>query len=127
VFVGEDARALAFAWDTGTAPTVGSSLTLLANDAKSEDRLQQWSVIESRAHSGGNDLVMHGTYMGKRVAYLYDGVANHYVSCGADAQEAITREDIISALSQEQAHLSLLGLAPGNGSCSYFSGLPVAH
>jgi DNA-binding beta-propeller fold protein YncE len=126
-FVGEDARAFAYAWDTGTAPTVGHAISVAA-ESLSEAELD-WQILEMRADVLANDIVVHGLADGQSGGWLYRRASSDYLDCldESSAPRVHTRQQLVAAVAEGIALLMVLGLPPGNGSCAYFDGALSGH
>ncbi len=121
-FIGEDARALAYAWDTGTAPTVGHSITVDSANVAVTETLWQWTTLEQKAIAGRNDLVLHGDVGGAIVAMLYNPADQLYHTCAPEPL-SLSREQLENAAANAGTVFTLTGWPPGNARCDRFTGL----
>ncbi len=117
-----DMFAFMFSWDTGTAPTVGHTVSLYQAVADDTSRLTRWQTLEQRASLGANDLLLHGADETGRIGYLYDPVNAVYLDC-QDLTRTVSRESLLNAVREGGTSLSVLGMPPGFASCGHLQGV----
>lgn len=99
-----DIVAYLVSFDTGTAPTVGYTLTLTAATVAGSSVQSDWATLQSQAGLGNYDLIGRGTIQGQVHGLLYQPSTNNYIS------------DAGGVYSQAQLrHLELHGCVPGDG------------
>ena len=100
-------------FDTGTAPTVGYSVTVHSNDVSTAST-GPWALLEQQANLLTNiELVVKGIIDGERRGFIYQPVLNNY---RPDKQNlpAMTKAELIAKV-QTGGVLTLMGVPPGSG------------
>jgi DNA-binding beta-propeller fold protein YncE len=106
-----DVAAFILCFDTGTAPSVGDSITISGTHAASA--LADIGRLEARAVSGALDLVARGRVGGEERGYFYSRTLQLYVP-DVFGGTPLSRSELIAALGAEDA-LTFLGVPPGEG------------
>jgi YVTN family beta-propeller protein len=98
-------------FDTGTAPTVGYTLTLTAATVAGSSLQGAWATLQSQAVAGNNDLIARGTIEGQIHGLLYQPSTNNYIS---DAGVVYTKAQLQAFILAGDT-LSFMGVYPGTG------------
>lgn len=100
--------------DTGTAPAVGYSRTLVAANVSTAGVSNDWSVLEAQAAAGTNiQLIVRGTIDGQPRGLLYQPGLNNYRLDSTNAT-TLTRAQLVSRVLAGDT-LSIMGVPPGSG------------
>jgi DNA-binding beta-propeller fold protein YncE len=100
--------------DTGMAPAVGYTRTVIAANVNTASVSNDWSVLESQAASGTNiDLVVRGTIDGRAHGLLYQPASGTYRT-DTTTLGALTRAQLVAKI-QAGDTLSIMGVPPGSG------------
>jgi hypothetical protein len=101
-------------FDTGMAPVVGYSRTLVAANVNSASISNDWSLLEAQALGGANaDLIIKGTIDGRRRGLLYQpGTASYKLD--STNSPALTRTQLVARI-QSGDTLTIMGVPPGSG------------
>jgi hypothetical protein len=101
-------------FDTGMAPAVGYSRTLVATNVNTASISNDWSLLEAQAVGGANiNLIVKGTLDGRRRGLLYQpGPDNYEPDSINDAP--LTRAQLVAKVLTGDT-LTLMGVAPGTG------------
>jgi hypothetical protein len=101
-------------FDTGTAPAVGYSRTIVATNMNTTSISNDWSLLESQAVGGANiDLIIKGTIDGVRHGLLFQSGANNYQPDSTNLV-ALTRAQLAAKI-QAGDTLTVMGVPPGSG------------
>jgi YVTN family beta-propeller protein len=111
---GTDIAAYNLCFDTGTAPAVGFTITLLTSTVANSTVQTDWATLESQASAGNIDLIGRGTIQGKVHGLLYQPASSNYIS---DANAVYTQAQL-QALITAGDTLSMMGVYHGTGSAS---------
>jgi DNA-binding beta-propeller fold protein YncE len=107
-------QAFLLCFDTGTAPAVGYTRTLLAGNVNTPGVSNDWSLLESQASLGTNiDLIVKGTINGQRHGFLYQAASNSYEPDTTNLP-ALTRAQLVSGVVAGDT-LTVMGVPPGSG------------
>jgi len=106
-----DMAAYMVAFDTGTAPAVGYTLTLTAATVNGRTVLGQWTTLQAQATAGNIDLIVRGTVGGKIHGLLYQPTTNNYIS---DAGVTYTGAQVKSLILGGDT-MTVMGVYPGTG------------
>jgi hypothetical protein len=106
-----DIAAFCLAFDTGTAPAVGYTITLTAANVASF--LSDWNLLQSQAPTN-IDLIGRGTLGGVVHGLLYQPSSNNYIS---DTGVLYTQSALQSLIAAGDT-LSMMGVYPGTGAAS---------
>jgi hypothetical protein len=101
------------AWDNGTAKSVGYSRSVDASNAASPDLDSEWSILETRAAAGDNDVFVRGEIGGAVRGLAFEPQAALYVANDADFTP-MDRAELFNQ-ARQGALFSLVGVAPGDG------------
>jgi hypothetical protein len=107
-----DLIAYLLCFDTGTAPTVGYTITLTVANVGDKQEQSDWATLQSQAAAGNADLIARGTILGQVHGLLYQPGTNNYVS---DTHVLYTQAQL-QALIENGDTLSFMGVYPGTGS-----------
>lgn len=105
-----DVAAFLFCFDTGTAPTVGRTITV--KPGQSATAAGELSLLETQAVAGACDLVVRVRIAGQARRFRYDIASGLYQS-DRSGESAVTRTALI-ALTGSQP-LTFTGVIPGDG------------
>ncbi len=108
-----DVTAFILAFDSGTAPAVGRSLTLDFSRKSTAATAAEIALLEARAGAGDCDLVVRGRIGGVSRSFRYLPSSARYASDRA-GEAPLARAGLL-ALIQPGDHATLLGVLPGNG------------
>jgi YVTN family beta-propeller protein len=101
-------------FDTGTAPAVGYTRTLVATNLNVLSVLNDWSLLESQALGGANiDLVVKGTLDGVRHGLRFQPGSNNYKPDTTNLP-TLTRSQLVAKI-QAGDTLTVMGVPPGSG------------
>jgi hypothetical protein len=100
-------------FDTGTAPAVGYTRTVLATNVTNSLLSNDWSLLENQALAANIDLIVKGTIDGQIHGLLYQPVPNNYQPDSTNLP-AFTRAQLVTRI-QNGDRLSLMGVPPGSG------------
>jgi DNA-binding beta-propeller fold protein YncE len=117
-----DLFAFLMSWDTGVAPTVGHQFTLPAGDGMSSSIQARWDALESRSLAGANGILVHGESGGVLEGLVFSVESRLYQSC-QDPDRWLSRNDLVSLVSEADFTLTVMGTHPGAASCGHFAGL----
>jgi hypothetical protein len=110
----QDVRAFLLSFDTGTAPATGYSRTVSGFPAAGSPAESDLNLLEARANTSENDLIVRGTVGGKLRQLVWNkGLARYTSDRGSEA--ALTRSVLLSLLEPGDA-LTFTGTLPGLGS-----------
>jgi len=106
-----DIAAFELCFDTGTAPAVGHTRTLLKSNVKSQPYQSDWMLLQSQALAGNIDLIGRGTIQGQVHGLLYQPATSNYLSdTGATYTQAELQAFVLAGDT-----LSIMGVYPGTG------------
>jgi YVTN family beta-propeller protein len=111
---GTDIAAYNLCFDTGTAPAVGFTITLIASTVGNSAAQADWATLQSQASAGNVDLIGRGTIQGEVHGLLYQPASSNYIS---DTSAVYTQAQL-QALIAAGDTLSMMGVYPGTGSAS---------
>jgi YVTN family beta-propeller protein len=101
-------------FDTGMAPAVGYSRTLVAGNVNSATISNDWSLLEAQAVGGVNiDLIANGSIDGQRRGLVYQPGSNNYKLDSINSA-TLTRAQLVAKV-QAGDTLTLMGVPPGSG------------
>ena len=100
-------------FDTGTAPAVGYGRTLDAGNKSDSDITADCGILEAQAAVSNINLVVKGRIVGTVRSYVYDPVANRYVS-DKSADPPLTRTELFAMVLNDNV-LPVAGVPPGSG------------
>jgi hypothetical protein len=101
-------------FDSGTAPAVGYTRTLVATTVNTTSVSNDWALLESQATGGANiDLIVKGTIDGVRHGLLFQPGANNYQPDSTNLA-TFTRSQLITKI-QAGDVLTVMGVPPGSG------------
>lgn len=107
-------QAYLLCFDTGTAPAVGYTRTLLSSNVNTSAVSNDWNILESQAAAGTNiDLIVKGTIDGQRHGMLYQPASNNYEPDTTNLPP-FTRAQLVTKVSAGDI-LSIMGVPPGSG------------
>ena len=110
----QDVRAFLLSFDTGTAPATGYSRTVIGFPVPGSPAESDLSLLEARANTAENDLIVRGTVGGKLRQLVWNkGLARYTSDRGSEAP--LTRSVLLSLLEPGDA-LTFTGTIPGLGS-----------
>jgi YVTN family beta-propeller protein len=107
-----DIAAFSLCFDTGTAPAVGYTRTLMAANVATSGVQSDWTTLQSQAAAGNIDLIGRGTLNGVVHGLLYQPTSNNYISDTG----ALYTQSQLQALVVAGDTLSIMGVYPGTGS-----------
>ncbi|WP_309386481.1 beta-propeller fold lactonase family protein [Cerasicoccus frondis] len=108
-----DVSAFVLSIDTGTAPTVGYTLTLSGDATPSPDELEAIELLESRDAVGDCELVVRGVWQGRMTSWRFDAEQELYLP-DSSRQTPINRSELINQLNTDDS-LTFLGAPIGQG------------
>jgi YVTN family beta-propeller protein len=111
-----DIAAYVMSYDTGTAPAVGYTLTLRANNVSSASAQSDWATLQARAAAGDIDLIARGTINQVVHGLLYQPSTQTYI--GDTSGIGPYTQAQLQALVQAGDTLSVMGVYPGSGTAS---------
>jgi DNA-binding beta-propeller fold protein YncE len=100
-------------FDTGTAPTVGYTRTLLATNVNTLGLSNDWALLEAQATVSNIDLIVKGTIDGKPHGLLYQPATADY-RVDSTTLVALTHAQLKAKILAGD-RLSLMGVTPGSG------------
>ena len=101
-------------FDTGMAPAVGYSRTLVLTNVNTVGVFNDWSLLEAQAVGGTNiNLIAKGTLEGRPRGLLYQPGPDHYQPDSIN-DAPLTRAQLISKVLAGDT-LTLMGVPPGSG------------
>jgi len=101
-------------FDTGMAPAVGYSRTLLPTNVNTTSISNDWSLLEAQAVGGANiNLIVKGTLDGRHRGLLYQPGPNNYQP-DSISDAPFTRAQLVAKVLAGDT-LTLMGVAPGTG------------
>jgi hypothetical protein len=100
-------------FDTGTAPTVGYTLTITAANVKETGVTQAWATLEGQAKATNIDLIVKGTIQGQVHGLLYQPSTNNYVT-DTTGLGPFTHAQLVGFITGGDT-LSPMGVAYGTG------------
>ena len=107
-------QAFVLCFDTGMAPTVGYSRTVLASNVNTTSLSNDWSLLETQAAFSTNiDLVVKGTMDGVRHGLLYQPGPNNYKPDSTNLT-TLTRAQLVAKILAGD-RLTVMGVPPGSG------------
>ena len=106
-----DISAYLLSFDTGTAPTVGFTLTLTKANVTNSLAQTAWATLQSQALAGNNDLIARGTIQHQVHGLLYQPLTNNYLS---DTGVVYTQAQLTTFILTGDT-LSFMGVYPGTG------------
>jgi hypothetical protein len=106
-----DISAYLLSFDTGTAPTVGFTLTLTKANVTNSLAQTAWATLQSQALAGNNDLIARGTIQHQVHGLLYQPLTNNYLS---DTGLLYTQAQLQTFILAGDT-LSFMGVYPGTG------------
>jgi len=109
-----DMGAYLMAFDTGTAPAVGFTITLASGSVGSTNAQTTWALLQNQAAAGNIDLVVRGTVNGQVHGLLYNPVASSYT---LDTGGTMTQAQL-QTLIQAGDVMSFMGVYPGTGTAA---------
>ena len=116
-----DITAYNLCFDTGTAPAVGYTITLTAQNVTNSTVQQNWALLQSQAgpQSGGApnniDLIARGTVQGVVTSLLYQPLTGNYVT---GAGTPYTQGQLQNFITTNNDTLTVMGVYPGTGSAT---------
>lgn len=108
-----DLTAFILSFDTGTAPTVGRSVTVNPSNRSSPSVLTEINLLETRMAAGDCDLVVRGHILGHHRSFLYHPATSNYTG-DRTGENAISRSTLLAMLSGSD-RITFLGVLPGAG------------
>jgi hypothetical protein len=113
-----DIAAFCLAFDTGTAPAVGYTITLTNVNVTNSSAQSDWALLQSQAGQSGApiniNLIGRGTLGGVVHGLLYQPSSNNYIS---DTGTLYTQSQL-QALIAATDTVSMMGVYPGTGAAS---------
>jgi YVTN family beta-propeller protein len=100
-------------FDTGTAPAVGYTRTLVATNVTSSSVSNDWSLLESQAAAGNINLIVKGTIDGHLQGLLYQPGSSNYKPDSTNLA-TLTRSQLTAKI-QNGDRLSVMGVPPSSG------------
>lgn len=101
-------------FDTGMAPAVGYTRTLVAVNINTANISNDWSLLEAQAVGGANiNLIVKGTIDGRRRGLLYQPGSNNY-KLDSTNSATLTRAQLVAKV-QAGDIVTLMGVPPGSG------------
>ncbi len=110
----QDVRAFLLSFDTGTAPATGYSRTVSGFPAPGSPAESDLNLLEARANTSENDLIVRGTTGGKLRQLVWNKGLARYTS-DRSSETAVTRSVLLSLLEPGDA-LTFTATIPGLGS-----------
>jgi len=102
------------AFDTGTAPAVGFTITLASVSVSSTNAQTAWALLQNQAAAGNIDLVVRGTVNGQVHGLMYNPAASSYT---LDTGGTLTQAQL-QTLIQAGDVMSFMGVYPGTGAAA---------
>jgi hypothetical protein len=113
-----DIAAFCLAFDTGTAPAVGYTITLTSANVTNSSIQSDWALLQSQAGQSGApiniNLIGRGTLSGVIHGLLYQPTSNNYIS---DTGVLYTQSQLQKLVTAGDT-LSMMGVYPGTGAAS---------
>ncbi len=109
----KDLTAFILAFDTGTAPAVGRSVSVSASGKSSSAILAEITLLEARAAAADCDLIVRGKFSGRHRGFRYVPASGSYLADRA-GQPALTRAALL-ALILPGDRAGFMGVLPGSG------------
>jgi hypothetical protein len=109
----DDVTAFLLCFDTGTAPTVGFSRTLVQSTAGDTTVAMALDTLEAQAAAAACDAIARGRVTGQWRQWAYDPVSRRYRD-GTTTLDGATRAELLSRLGPDDA-LTFMGVPPGQG------------
>jgi DNA-binding beta-propeller fold protein YncE len=100
-------------FDTGTAPAVGYSRTVVATNVTSLSISNDWNLLESQAGSNNVDLVVVGKISGARHGFVFQPAQQTY-SPDSTNMNAFARAQLTARVAAGD-QLTIMGVPPGTG------------
>jgi YVTN family beta-propeller protein len=100
-------------FDTGTAPAVGYTRTIVAANVNTTSISNDWSLLESQASLTNIDLIVKGTINGKRHGLLYQPGAGTYRPDSTNLSSFSHSQLVADILAGDT--LTFMGVPPGSG------------
>ncbi|MDB6123439.1 MAG: hypothetical protein JWQ71_2432 [Pedosphaera sp.] len=100
-------------FDTGTAPAVGYTRTLVAANINTTSISNDWTLLESQAAAANIDLMVKGTIDGQLHGLLYQPISSNYRVDSTNATP-LTRAQLKAKVLAGDT-LNLVGVPPGSG------------
>jgi hypothetical protein len=100
-------------FDTGTAPAVGYSRTLLATNLLDATISNEWSVLEGQVVVTNIDLIAKGTIDGQWHGLFYQASMTNYLPDSTNLP-AFSHADLVTKI-QNGDTLTIMGVPPGSG------------
>jgi len=101
------------AFDTGTAPAVGWSRTVSAQDAGSGALAGELDLLEQQVAAHNCDLVARGRLGGAARGFVFDPERGEYLTDDPD-EDPLPRAELLGGVRDDDA-LTFLGVPPGSG------------
>jgi hypothetical protein len=108
-----DIAAFVQCFDTGTAPAVGYTRTLVATNVNTTVISNDWSLLESQAALTNIDLILKGTLDGQRHGLLYQPLTGSYLPDSTNLP-TFTRSQLTAKIGSGDK-LTIMGVPPGSG------------
>jgi YVTN family beta-propeller protein len=100
-------------FDTGTAPAVGYSRTVVLTNVTTTSISNDWSLLESQANVTNIDLIVKGTIDGVRRGLVYQRASGNYRPDSTNLSTFIHAQLITKIQSGDK--LTFMGVPPGSG------------
>jgi YVTN family beta-propeller protein len=108
-----DLSAFVQCFDTGTAPAVGYTRTLVTTNVSTSMISNDWSLLESQAALTNIDLIVKGTLDGQRHGFLYQPLTGKYFPDTTNLS-TFTRSQLTTKIGSGDT-LNIMGVPPGSG------------
>jgi hypothetical protein len=108
-----DIAAFVQCFDTGTAPAVGYTRTLVATNVNTAAISNDWSLLESQAALANIDLIAKGTVDGQHHGFLYQPLNGNYLP-DTRVGSSFTRALLTAKIGSGDT-LTIMGVPPGSG------------
>jgi hypothetical protein len=108
-----DLSAFVQSFDTGTAPAVGFTRTIVAANVGNPAVSNDWSLLQSQAAVTNINLIVKGTIDGQRHGLLYQPTLAKYQPDSTNLP-AFTHADLLAKI-QNGDTLTFMGVPPGSG------------
>jgi YVTN family beta-propeller protein len=108
-----DLSAFVQCFDTGTAPAVGYTRTLVATNVNTIVVSNDWSLLEAQAALTNIDLIAKGTLDGQRHGLLYQPLSGKYRPDSTNLA-TLTRSQLVAKILSGDK-LTIIGVPPGSG------------
>jgi DNA-binding beta-propeller fold protein YncE len=109
----DDVTAFLLCFDTGTAPTVGFSRTLVQSTAGDTAVAMALDNLETQAAATACDAIARGRVAGQWRQWAYDPVTRRYRD-GSTTPDGVTRAELLAGLGPDDA-LTIMGVPPSQG------------